>query len=224
MVSKEQMFERIKSTDFQLECRGMFYFSKGRHEEQVREGSGYPYFVHPKGVAFFVMKFGGTSDQINAALAHDLLEDTFTSFEEIAVVSGSYNCAKICSELRNNKHEIAEIGKEEYMNKKLVKMTDEALLVKLVDMLYNISDQPKEAAIKRMVNNVEYLLENRENIPCKYKVLIEEIKKSGRVDDLQCDCSKNVDNPTEDEKHKRNEIERLILESSRWKNFNSDEG
>ena len=32
-----------------------------------RKGSGFPYFVHPRGVAYIVMEHGGTVDQINAA-------------------------------------------------------------------------------------------------------------------------------------------------------------
>lgn len=70
----EALFQRIKSTDFPLQCRGMYYFSKGRHAHQERKGSGTPYFVHPRGVTLIVMEHGGTIDQINAALAHDLLE------------------------------------------------------------------------------------------------------------------------------------------------------
>ena len=64
----EALFKRIKSTDFPLKCRGMYYFSKGRHAHQERKGSGFPYFVHPRGVAYIVMEHGGTVDQINAAL------------------------------------------------------------------------------------------------------------------------------------------------------------
>ena len=172
-------FERVKSTDFPIECRGMYYFAKGRHEHQVRKFTKKPYYTHPRGVAYIVMMMGGTIDQINAAFAHDLLEDTETSFTEIAVVSGSYHCAKLCSELRNNRYTIDDIGKEKYMSEKLVHITDEALLVKLADILYNMSDHPTVKGEKRMRINVDYLLENRRNIDSKCMKLIEEIKKIG---------------------------------------------
>ena len=58
----EALFKRIKSTDFSLKCRGMYYFSKGRHAHQERKDSGFPYFVHPRGVAYIVMEHGGTID------------------------------------------------------------------------------------------------------------------------------------------------------------------
>ena len=95
----EAMFKRIKSQDFPLECRGMYYFSKGRHAHQERKGSGFPYFVHPRGVAYIVMEHGGSIDQINAAFAHDLLEDTGTSYLEIMKVAHSEKCADLCTEL-----------------------------------------------------------------------------------------------------------------------------
>lgn len=38
MYDYSAIFERIKSTDFPLKCRGMYYFSKGRHAHQERKG------------------------------------------------------------------------------------------------------------------------------------------------------------------------------------------
>lgn len=165
----EALFQRIKSTDFPLECRGMYYFAKGRHAHQERKGSGMPYFIHPRGVAYIVMEHGGNIDQINAALAHDLLEDTETSFLEIkAVANGSVHCAELCAELRNNKFKIAEIGKDKYMSDKLLAMSDDALLVKLADMLYNSYDAPQEKAAIRMFKNAYDVLMQRNLSPaCK---------------------------------------------------------
>lgn len=160
----EALFQRIKSTDFPLECRGMYYFAKGRHAHQERKGSGFPYFVHPRGVAYIVMEHNGTIDQINAALAHDLLEDTETSFLEIATVGNSMHVAELCSELRNNKFSIAEIGKEKYLEKKLMAMTPEALLVKLADMLYNSYDKPTESAKLRMMSNAKSVILKRKDV------------------------------------------------------------
>ena len=171
------IFERIKSTDFPLERRGMYYFVKGRHDHQLRNVSNKPYYIHPRGVAYIVMIMGGSIDQINAAFGHDLLEDTETSFTEIKVVSGSYHCAEICSELRNNRYTINDIGKETYMSKKLVCLSDDALFVKLADILYNMLDCPTDKGMERMKINVEYLLENRKNIPENCKKIIELIKK-----------------------------------------------
>lgn len=146
----------------------MYYFSKGRHAHQERKDSGFPYFVHPRGVAYIVMEHGGSIDQINAALAHDLLEDTETSYLEIVNVANSENCAELCTELRNNEIRKEEMGKEAYITEKLLKMSEPALLIKLADMVYNSYDQPGEKALKRMYRNVcELLLKRKLNKHCK---------------------------------------------------------
>lgn len=117
----------------------MYYFAKGRHAHQERKGSGIPYFVHPRGVAWLVKKFGGSIVQINATFGHDLLEDTDTTYEEI--------------------------GKTEYMTEKLCKLSKDALLIKLADIVYNSWDMPKESALNRMYQNVWVMLLKRPDIP-----------------------------------------------------------
>lgn len=167
------MFKKSKSQDFPVECRAMYYFAKGRHAHQERKGSGMPYFVHPRGVAWLVKKYGGTINQINAAFGHDLLEDTDTSYEEIAVISGSEEVAELVLELTNNKHIIEEVGKTEYMTEKLCNLSKDALLIKLADMVYNSWDMPKENALKRMYQNVCEMLLKRKDIPPKCRELAE---------------------------------------------------
>ena len=159
------LHQRIKSTDFPLKCRAMYYFAKGRHAHQDRKASGKPYFVHPRGVAFIVMMLDGTNAEINAALAHDLLEDTETSFPELLTVANSVECAELCSELRNNPFRIDELGKEEYMSEKLEGLPDSALFIKLADMLYNSYDDPAEKALTRMYHNVCNVLLKRKMSP-----------------------------------------------------------
>lgn len=157
--------ERIKATDFPLKCRAMYYFAKGRHAHQERKSSGKPYFVHPRGVAFIVLFLDGTNDEINAALAHDLLEDTETSFAELMTVANSVECAELCSELRNNPFRIDEVGKEKYMSDKLESLSESALFIKLADMLYNSYDAPAEKALIRMYHNVCNVLLKRKLSP-----------------------------------------------------------
>ena len=132
-----------------------------------------PYFVHPRGVAWLVNKYGGSIVQINAAFGHDLLEDTDTSYEEIAVVSGSEEVAELVLELTNNKHTIEELGKTEYMTEKLCSISKEALLIKLADMVYNSWDMPRENAQKRMYQNVCEMLLKRKDIPQPCRELAE---------------------------------------------------
>lgn len=157
--------DRVKVFDFPLECHTAYYFAKCKHDEihQVRKETGVPYFIHPKGVALIVMKNGGNNDQIKASLLHDTLEDTHTSDEELRVCFGEH-VQSLVRELTNQRYKIEEMGKEAYMTEKLMKLSNEALLVKLADMLYNISDHATEAQEVRMLHNVAALIANRKDL------------------------------------------------------------
>ena len=50
-------------------------FASDMHASQVRKGTMVPYIVHPLRVAALVAAYGGTEDQIIAALLHDVAED-----------------------------------------------------------------------------------------------------------------------------------------------------
>ncbi len=152
----ESIFQRIKMSDFPIECRAAYAFAKYKHKQTgaVRKGSGLPYFVHPKGVAMIVLENGGSIEQINAALLHDTLEDTDTSSLELKTLFGE-KVANMVWELTNSRIKIDEIGKDSYMSEKLKSISEEALFVKLADMLYNINDQPTSKAFKRMLDNVK---------------------------------------------------------------------
>lgn len=157
--------DRVKVFDFPLECHTAYYFAKCKHDEihQVRKETGVPYFIHPKGVALIVMKNGGNNGQIKSALLHDTLEDTHTSDEELRVCFGEH-VQSLVRELTNQRYKIEEMGKEVYMTEKLMKLSNEALLIKLADMLYNISDNPTEAQEVRMLHNVAALIAGRKDL------------------------------------------------------------
>ena len=158
---------KIKMQDFPVgKCRLAYTFAKYCHSEmdQKRKGSGEPYFVHPKGVAKIVMDNEGNEDQICAAFCHDLLEDVpFVSYEELKK-GFNQHVADLVRELTNQRYKIDEIGKEAYMTEKLMKLSNEALLVKLADMLYNLNDHPTEAQEVRMLHNISALITDRKDL------------------------------------------------------------
>lgn len=157
--------DKVKVFDFPLECHTAYYFAKCKHDEiyQTRKGTGVPYFVHPKGVALLVMKNGGNNDQIKASLLHDVLEDCHASDEELRVCFGEH-VQSLVRELTNQRYKIDEMGKEAYMTEKLMSLSNEALLIKLCDMLYNINDHATEAQETRMLHNVAALITNRKDL------------------------------------------------------------
>lgn len=52
-----------------------FLFAHACHREQVRKGTGIPYLTHLMAVAALVGEFGGSENQVIAALLHDAPED-----------------------------------------------------------------------------------------------------------------------------------------------------
>lgn len=140
-------------------------YAKARHDRTgvTRKHSGEPYIVHPNGVAALVKAYGGTEDQIKAAYLHDTMEDTGETADHIAEQFGK-EVADIVSQLTNDSCEVSRLGKENYINQKLVSLPHEALLVKLCDIYYNQMDYPNPEQAARQLRNIDYLLANRSDL------------------------------------------------------------
>ena len=187
-LSKKRLKETFDSTkaalfnyllesidDFPKNTRAMYRFARRRHNDTgaIRKVSKEPYWVHPEGVAKIVMEHGGSDIEIKAAMAHDVLEDTGDTFEDIAEKFGE-DVASIVKEVTNDNDEIAKIGKERYISEELCRLSPEALTVKLADMLYNMKDSPTEKNYERMRKNVAFLMMNR-HLDGKHLELAQEI-------------------------------------------------
>ena len=171
------LFDRLLEAieDFPKNTRAMYRFARRRHNDTgaIRKVSKEPYWVHPEGVAKIVMEHGGSDIEIKAAMAHDVLEDTGDTFEDIAEKFGE-EVASIVKEVTNDNDEIAKIGKEKYISEELCRLSPEALTVKLADMLYNMKDSPTEKNYERMRKNVAFLMMNR-HLDGKHLELAQEI-------------------------------------------------
>ena len=130
------------------------------HEGQLRKGSGLPYIVHPMSVFAMVWKYKDSSnaDILGAAsVLHDTREDCDVSYTQLAEEFGE-TVANIVEELTNDEKGVELLGKQDYMEQeKLAKLSPYALVIKLADMLVNISDRPKEGAIRRIAHHCEFL-------------------------------------------------------------------
>lgn len=150
--------------DFAAQNQPMYRFAKQKHDVTgaIRKHSGDPYWVHPEGVAKIASAYGGTDIEIQAAMAHDTLEDTNCSYDELEEMFGD-EVASIVREITNDTEEVDRLGKEQYINLELISLSHPALFVKLCDMYYNQMDFPTEAQKRRMTKNINYLLANRED-------------------------------------------------------------
>jgi len=150
-------------------------WAKKKHEDTyaVRKSTLNPYWVHPDNVAKLAKAYGGTKEEIIAAIAHDTIEDTNTTYKEIETLFGK-KVADLVKEVTNNNDEILKVGKEKYMSDKLLHLSDSALFVKLCDILHNGKDYPTAEQAERMYKNLLYIKDKRE-MPEKIKILYNDV-------------------------------------------------
>lgn len=158
-------------------------FATKKHEGQFRKGSGLEYVTHTIAVSYLVGKYK-TSKKLEhliiAAILHDTLEDTDTSFIELANEFGPL-VASLVLELTNDPEQIKKFGKLEYQKRKCLGISSYALVIKLCDRLHNISDQPTD----KMVSDTDVLLnflKDSRKLSKTHKEIIKEIET--KIDEL----------------------------------------
>lgn len=116
-------------------------FAAVKHRQQRRlDVDKTPYINHPIGVAYILTSEGGITD-INvllAAILHDTVEDTDTSFDEIAKEFGEQICC-IVKEVTDDKS-LPKLERKRLQIEHAKHSSYEAKLVKLADKLYNLRD------------------------------------------------------------------------------------
>ncbi len=140
-------------------------FASKKHRKQKRD-DGSPYILHPIRVAELTLKYKVSKNAAMlymAALLHDSIEDTFTSYKTLCE-KFSEEVASIVMELSTAKFAPLWLdgGKAEYLSKKMINMTKYALLIKLCDRLDNLNTLlgcTKEKQI-RIINDTKIILEN----------------------------------------------------------------
>jgi guanosine-3',5'-bis(diphosphate) 3'-pyrophosphohydrolase len=155
-------------------------FAMEAHKSQVRAVSGLPYIVHPIEVYSICKKYKEShmiDDICAAAILHDTLEDTSTLYVDLVLEFGDL-VASLVAELTTNIAECALMGKLDYINKKLENMSSWALVIKLADMLANVTDNPLPKTIQRIWLHTEYLLSCGRTLSDTHRVLIDRIQYS----------------------------------------------
>ena len=109
------------------------------HKGIVRKFEKKPYIVHPDRVAQAVLRFSKDQDLIAAAFLHDVLEDSTFVYSDIKNLVGK-RIADLVQELTSDPQMIEKLGKTAYLSRKLATMSDEALLIKLLDRKDNLGD------------------------------------------------------------------------------------
>jgi len=152
-------------------------FAGVKHQGQVRRGTGLPYILHPIDVSviFDANKTSKRRDELMCAcVLHDTLEDTQTTFVELAT-EFSPLVASVVLELTSDEQELRKIGKTAYLTKKMIGMSNYALCIKLCDRLSNVADGPSQ---KYLVSTRQILddLEAARNLTASQARVAEKIR------------------------------------------------
>ena len=145
-------------------------FAFKKHENVNRNVTNIPSISHVLEVYGYLkgtFGYNNRDEVLASAILHDTVEDTDTTIEEIKENFGLV-VAHYVSELTKDREDEARIGKEEYLNKSLLMMSHEALLIKLVDILMNIQDNPTEEMLERTTNNLEFLSVSRKDMNAQH--------------------------------------------------------
>lgn len=172
-----------------LDLNKVIEFATRKHKGQYRH-NGDEYITHPLRVSEWVAKFKGESSNINiiraGAILHDVLEDTYTSYRELADEFGEI-VASLVMEVTSSAFMPKLVGKQTYLAHKMRYMSSYALIIKLADRLDNITDMnslPLEKIKKTFFDTIYMIgyVENNRILTESQSGLVAEIRR--KLDDL----------------------------------------
>ncbi len=136
-------------------------FAAQKHRDQRRKGSDQtPYINHPIAVAHILLIEAGVTDEavLTAALLHDTVEDTDTTFEEIEQHFGQ-RVREIVAEVTDDKSLPKAVRKQQQIDH-APHLSDRARLIKLADKTANLRDivdaPPDDWSINRIDDYLEW--------------------------------------------------------------------
>lgn len=134
-----------------------FKLAAKKHGSIANKGTRIPYLTHLLAVSSLVIEYGGSEEQAAAALLHDVIEDTKTSYGKVKELTNANvaDMVKACSSKK-----FGETEKDPWVVKaRYLKMLehkkprDPSLLVALADKVHNaertVNEYPKSAAARK---------------------------------------------------------------------------
>ena len=159
MVSVEERYEHLEKTirgynisaDF-AQIKAAYVYAREHHGAQMRR-DGTPYITHPLQVAQIVAEMRLDSESIIAALLHDCIEDTDSTYEDIAKRFGVTVADVVdgVTKLTRVKYSTMEEEQMENLRKMLFAMSRDirVILIKIADRLHNMRTMEYQTPAKQ---------------------------------------------------------------------------
>lgn len=153
-------------------------FAQKKHEGQKRKHSDMPYIIHPQRVVELLKHYTDDPLILAAAILHDTIEDTETTYTEIETQFGA-KVADLVVELTSDKEEKNKVGKSEYLTEKINSISPDARLIKLLDRYDNVAgleQSPAEFA-RYYAKQTEYIINHyKGEFSDPEKIIVEQIR------------------------------------------------
>ena len=166
MMSIDQQYQKLEDTirsynpgaDF-ARIRASYEFARAHHGEQRRK-SGEPYITHPLAVAQIVAEeLHLDSESIEAALLHDVIEDTDATYEDVAKLASPTvaDLVEGVSKLTRIQYATKEDEQMENLRKMLIAMSKDirVILIKISDRLHNMRTMEYQSPSKQKQKSLE---------------------------------------------------------------------
>ena len=157
MNTARQKFKMGLATDL---MKAVDFAAKKHKDQRRKNASATPYINHPIGVTNILSQEAGIEDLqvLQAALLHDTVEDTETTFEEIEENFGR-EVRDIVAEVTDDKS-LPKLKRKQLQIDNASKKMHKSKLVKLADKIYNIRDligaPPKDWSDERIQEYFEW--------------------------------------------------------------------
>ena len=136
---KRTIAARKLNVDMALIDRAVDY-AREKHKDQKRK-DGSPYIIHPLAVAEIVAEIGLDTDAILGALLHDCIEDTDSTYDDIARNFGPTVASLVegVTKLTRVEYSTLEEQQMENLRKMFMAMSKDirVILIKIADRLHN---------------------------------------------------------------------------------------
>ena len=140
--------------------RDVFEYADAKHTGQLRK-DGSPFVSHPLAVADLVADLGLDLESVMAAILHDCIEDTDSSYEEVAAKFGTTVADLVdgVTKLTRVQYTSKEEEQMENLRKMLMAMAKDirVILIKICDRLHNIRTMEYQSERKQREKSLETL-------------------------------------------------------------------